>query len=116
MSFSWPWALLSVLVIPLIFAIREWARRRRRRAVVRVTSIALVRTALPGRTRWTRMIPAALFMAGFALLAVGAARPQVSVPVPMKSATILLAFDTSGSMCSTDVDPNRITAAKKAAV
>ncbi|MFD0657841.1 BatA domain-containing protein [Thermocatellispora tengchongensis] len=57
MSFSWPWALLSVLVIPLIFVIREWARRRRRRAAVRVTSIALVRSALPGRTRWTRKIP-----------------------------------------------------------
>jgi Ca-activated chloride channel family protein len=115
MSFSWPWALLSVLIIPLILAIREWARRRRRRAAVRVTSIALVRTALPGRTRWTRLIPPALFMAGIALLAVGAARPQASVPVPKKSATILLAFDTSGSMCSADVDPNRITAARKAA-
>ncbi|MEV4116081.1 VWA domain-containing protein [Nonomuraea sp. NPDC049695] len=54
-------------------------------------------------------------MAGLALLAVGAARPQASVPVPQTSATILLALDTSGSMCSTDVDPNRITAAKKAA-
>ncbi|TMR21474.1 VWA domain-containing protein [Nonomuraea turkmeniaca] len=115
MSFSWPWALLSILVIPLIFAIREWARRRRRRAAVRVTSMALVRSALPGRTRWTRKIPAALFVAGLALLAVGAARPQASVPVPQTSATILLALDTSGSMCSTDVDPNRITAAKKAA-
>ncbi|TMR95354.1 vWA domain-containing protein [Nonomuraea basaltis] len=115
MSFSWPWALLSVLIIPLIFAIREWARRRRRRATVRVTSIALVRSALPGGTRWTRKIPAALLIAGLALLAVGAARPQASVPVPQTSATILLALDTSGSMCSTDVDPNRITAAKKAA-
>ncbi|MBT2234905.1 VWA domain-containing protein [Nonomuraea sp. NEAU-A123] len=115
MSFSWPWALLSVLVIPLIFAIREWARRRRRRAAVRVTSIALVRSALPGRTRWTRKIPPALFIAGLTLLAVGAARPQASVPVPQTSATILLALDTSRSMCSTDVDPNRITAAKKAA-
>ncbi|MEV4577729.1 VWA domain-containing protein [Nonomuraea jabiensis] len=115
MSFSWPWALLSVLIIPLIFAIRWWAGRRRRRAAVRVTSIALVRSALPGRTRWTRRIPAALFIAGLALLAVGAARPQASVPVPMRSATILLALDTSGSMCSTDVDPNRITAARKAA-
>ncbi|MFI7640033.1 VWA domain-containing protein [Nonomuraea sp. NPDC049400] len=115
MTFSWPWALLSVLVIPLVFAIRWWARRRRRRSAVRVTSIALVRSALPGRTRWTRKIPPALFVAGLALLAVGAARPQASVPVPQTSATILLALDTSGSMCSTDVDPNRITAAKKAA-
>nr|BFE81797.1 hypothetical protein GCM10020093_043980 [Planobispora longispora] len=54
-------------------------------------------------------------MAGLVVLAVGAARPQASVPVPQTSATILLALDTSGSMCSTDVDPNRITAAKKAA-
>ncbi len=115
MSFSWPWALLSVLVIPLVFAVRAWARRRRRRAAVRVTSIALVRVALPGRTRWTRRIPAALFVAGLALLAVGAARPQASVPVPRTSATILLALDISGSMCSTDVDPNRLTAATKAA-
>ncbi|GIH98744.1 VWA domain-containing protein [Planobispora takensis] len=115
MTFSWPWALLSALIIPLIFAVREWARRRRRKAAVRVTSIALVRSALPGRTRWTRRIPAALFVAGLALLTVGAARPQASMPVPRTSATILLALDTSGSMCSTDVDPNRITAAKKAA-
>ncbi|GIH91848.1 VWA domain-containing protein [Planobispora siamensis] len=115
MTFSWPWALSSVLIIPLIFVIREWARRRRRKAAVRVTSIALVRSALPGRTRWRRKIPAALFVAGLALLTVGAARPQASMPVPRTSATILLALDTSGSMCSTDVDPNRITAAKKAA-
>lgn len=115
MTLSWPWALLSVMVIPLIFAVRWWALRRRRRAAVRVTSIALVRTALPGRTRWTRKIPPALLVAGLVLLVVGAARPQASVPVPQTSATILLALDTSGSMCSTDVDPNRITAARKAA-
>jgi Mg-chelatase subunit ChlD len=116
MSLSWPWALLTILAIPLIFAIRAWARRRRRRAAVRVTSIALVRTALPGRTRWTRRIPAALFLAGLALLALGAARPQAQVPVPRTSATILLALDTSGSMCSTDVEPNRLIAAKQAAI
>ncbi|MFF3439823.1 VWA domain-containing protein [Streptosporangium sp. NPDC002721] len=115
MSFSWPWALLSLLVIPLILAIREWSRRRRRRATVRVTSIALVRGALPGRTLWTRKIPVVLFITGLALLAVGAARPQASVPVPQTAVTILLALDTSGSMCSTDVDPNRLTAARKAA-
>ena len=115
MTFSWPWALLFALVIPLIFAVRWWALRRRRRAAVRVTSIALVRAAVPGRTRWIRRIPPALFVAGLALLAVGAARPQAEVPVPQRSATILLALDTSMSMCSTDVEPNRLTAAKKAA-
>lgn len=115
MTFAWPWALLSILAIALIFAVREWARRRRRKAAVRVTSIALVRTALPGRTRWVRRLPAALLIAGLALLAIGAARPQATVPVARTSATILLAIDTSGSMCSTDVDPNRITVARRSA-
>src|SRR5262249_29330436 len=115
MSFSWPWALLALLVIPLVFATWWLTRLRRRRAVVRVTSIALVRTAMPGRSRWRRRIPVALLTLGLAVLAVGAARPQATVPVPSSSATIMLALDVSGSMCSTDVQPNRITAAEQAA-
>jgi Ca-activated chloride channel family protein len=114
-SFSWPWALLALLVIPLVLAVWWLTRRRRRRAVIRVTSIALVRTAVPGRSRWRRRIPAALLMLGLAVLAVGAARPQATVPVASSSATIMLAIDVSGSMCSTDVAPNRITAAERAA-
>jgi Ca-activated chloride channel family protein len=91
-------------------------RRRRRRAAVRVTSIALVRAALPPRTRWTQLIPTLLLLLGFATLSVGAARPQATVPVPSNSTTIMLAMDVSGSMCSTDVEPNRLTVAQKAAV
>jgi Ca-activated chloride channel family protein len=115
MSFSWPWALLALLAIPLVFAAWWLTRRRRRRAAVRVTSIALVRAALPGRSRWRRRIPAALLTLGLAVLAVGAARPQATVPVASSSATIMLALDVSGSMCSTDVKPTRITAAEQAA-
>src|ERR1700756_1282607 len=115
MSFSWPWALLALLVIPLVFGYWWLTRRRRRRAVVRVTSISLVRTAMPGRSRWRRRIPVALLTLGLAVLAVGAARPQATVPVASSSATIMLTLDVSGSMCSTDVKPNRITAAEQAA-
>jgi len=115
MSLSWPWALLALLVIPLLFAVWWLSRRRRRRAVVRVTSIALVRAAVPGRSSWRRRIPPALLTLGLAVLAVGTARPQATVPVPSSSATIMLTLDVSGSMCSTDVKPNRITAAEQAA-
>ena len=115
MSFSWPWVLFALLVIPLVFAAWWLTRRRRRRAAVRVTSIALVAAALPGRSRWRRRVPAGLLAAGLAVLAVGAARPQATVPVASSSATIMLALDVSGSMCSTDVKPNRITAAEQSA-
>jgi Ca-activated chloride channel homolog len=116
MTFSWPWALVSLLIIPILCGITWLLRRRRRRAAVRVTSIALVRAALPARTRWTRLIPTLLLLLGFATLSVGAARPQATVPVPSNSTTIMLAMDVSGSMCSTDVEPNRLTVAQEAAV
>ncbi len=115
MSFDWPWALLALAAIPLVLGIAWWSRRRRRRAAVRVTSAVLVRSALPGRTLWRRRIPAALLVLGLAVLGVGAARPQATVAVSSNSTTIMLALDVSGSMCSTDVAPNRINAAEKAA-
>jgi Ca-activated chloride channel family protein len=114
-TFSWPWALLALLILPLVSGAWWLARRWRKRATVRVTSIALVRIAVPGRSRWRRRIPAVLLAVGLAVLAVGAARPQATVPVASSSATIMLAIDTSGSMCATDVPPNRITAAEQSA-
>jgi Ca-activated chloride channel family protein len=114
-SFSWPWALLALAVLPLLFAAWWLSRRRRKRAAVRVTSIALVAAAAAGRSRWRRRVPAGLLVAGLAVLAVGAARPQVSVPEATSDETIMLTVDVSGSMCSTDVRPNRIDAAEQSA-
>ncbi|MEV0719215.1 VWA domain-containing protein, partial [Asanoa sp. NPDC050611] len=115
MSLTWPWALTALLIFPALLGYRWWTRRRRRRETVRLPSLALVRAALPGRSRWRRLIPLWLFAAGLVVLATGAARPQASVPVPANSTTIMLAIDSSGSMCSTDVAPNRLTAAQQAA-
>jgi Ca-activated chloride channel homolog len=115
MSLTWPWALTALLAFPLLLAYRWWTRRRRRKEAVRVPSVTLIRAALPGRSLWRRRIPLWLFAAGLVVLATGAARPQASVPVPANSATLLLAIDVSGSMCSTDVEPNRLIAAQKAA-
>src|SRR5438105_14130210 len=109
MSLSWPWALLALLAIPLVVAAWWWTRRRRRRGAVRVTSIALVRAALPGRTRWRRLIPAGLLLLGLAVLGVGAARPQPYVRLPSSSATIMPPLAISGSMLPTHRRPNRLT-------
>ncbi|GLY94489.1 VWA domain-containing protein [Actinoplanes sp. NBRC 103695] len=115
MSFDWPWALLAVLVVPLIFLARWWFNRRRKRTAITVSSVALIRAALPGRSSWRRRVPVALFLAGLVALAGALARPQATVAVPSNDTSILLAIDVSSSMCSTDVQPNRITAASKAA-
>ena len=115
MSLTWPWALTSLLLVPLLLAFVWWSRRRRRRTAVRVTSLALVRAAVPRRSHWTRRVPPALLVLGLLVLGIGAARPQASVPVPANATTILLAMDVSRSMCATDVDPNRLAVAQKAA-
>ena len=115
MSLSWPWALAALLTVPLLLAVRWWANRRRRRIAVRVSSITLIRAALPGNSQWRRRIPVILFVSGLLVLAVGVARPQATVRVPSNSTSILLAIDVSRSMCSTDVEPNRLTAAREAA-
>jgi Ca-activated chloride channel family protein len=115
MSFSWPWALVALLAVPLLPVARWWLNRRRKRSAVTVSSIALIRAALPGRTAWRRRIPVYLFLAGLTALAGGLARPQASLSVPSNNTSILLAIDVSGSMCSTDVAPNRLTVAFDAA-
>ena len=115
MSFSWPWALTALLAVPLLLAIRWWFNRRRKRAAVTVSSVALIRAALPGRTSWRRRLPVFLFLAGLLALGGALARPQASVSVPSNSTSVLLAIDVSGSMCSTDIEPNRFTVATDAA-
>ena len=115
MSFSWPWALVALLAVPLLLVARWWLNRRHRRAAVTVSSLALIRAALPGRTSWRRRIPAYLFLAGLLALAGGLARPHASLAVPTNTSSILLAIDVSGSMCTTDIEPNRLAAASDAA-
>ncbi|MEJ3749211.1 VWA domain-containing protein [Actinomycetes bacterium KLBMP 9797] len=115
MSLEWPWALTALLAVPLLLLVWWWLHRKRRRAALRVSSVALIRAALPGRSRWRRRIPVILFIAALLVLGFGATRPQASMAVPGNASSILLAIDVSGSMCSTDVAPNRLTVARDAA-
>jgi len=115
MSLGWPWALIALLAVPVLLLVRWWLMRRRRRLAVRVSSVALIQAALPGRTAWRRKIPAVLLVAALLALGLAAARPRATVAVPASATSILLTIDVSTSMCSTDVAPNRLTVAREAA-
>ena len=115
MSLNWPWALTALMVFPLLLGYRWWLRRRRRHGAITVSSVSLIRAALPGQSSWKRRIPVALFALGLLVLSVGATRPTANTLAPSDSSSIMLAMDVSASMCSTDVDPNRLTAAQNAA-
>lgn len=115
MSFTWPLALLSLLAVPALVGAYLLQRRRKRRVAVRYSSVALIRAAMPTRSRWRRLLPMVLFLAGIAGLGVASARPQASMKVPLGRTSIILALDVSRSMCATDVEPNRMAVAQDAA-
>jgi Ca-activated chloride channel homolog len=115
MTFASPELLLVLLLVPAALAAYLLIQRRRTRYVVRFTNVALLENLVPRRPAWRRHVPTALYLAAVALLGVALARPSMTVPVPREEATVVLAMDTSRSMLATDVDPDRLTAAKAAA-
>ena len=114
MSFAIPYALVALVTVPVLVGVYVWQLRRRRREAVAFSSIALIRAALPRQRTWRRHVPIALVLAALAALGTASARPQVRAEVPVSSSAVILAVDVSGSMCATDVSPNRLAAAQYA--
>jgi Ca-activated chloride channel family protein len=109
---AWLWALL---LVPLA-ALAYWASRQRsKRYAVRFTALPALKLAAGTVPAWRRHLPAALALAALAALVVALAKPQKTVAVPVERATIMLVTDHSRSMSATDVEPNRLAAAQRAA-
>jgi Ca-activated chloride channel family protein len=107
--------LLSLALIPPGVLLYSAVGRRRRRLAAAHGGLGLA-LAEPGRRAgFRRRVPAALFLAGFAVMAVALARPQGVVSLPREEGTVILAFDVSGSMAATDLSPTRLDAARTAA-
>ena len=115
-SFAWPLALLSLLVVP---------------AAPRDVLVEPAAPAQAGRSLLERRAPALGAAAAEALAAAPAGRPAPRrtrrarrlppagrtscASVPIARTSIILALDVSRSMCSTDVKPNRLAVAQEAA-
>jgi Ca-activated chloride channel family protein len=106
------WLLAGVVGLAVLYVVLQ---RRRSRYAVRFTNLRLLDRVAPKRPGWRRHVPASLFLAMLALLVVGFARPTDEVRVPKERATVVVAVDVSRSMLATDVDPDRLSAAKAAA-
>jgi Ca-activated chloride channel homolog len=103
--------LLAVLLVLGIYVVLQFARRRR---VLRFANMeVLERVAPPHPTRW-RHVPTILLAASLVLLTTAMAGPTSDVRIPLNRAVVMLVIDVSESMASTDVAPDRLTAAKEA--
>jgi Ca-activated chloride channel homolog len=110
MTFNNPVLLAVGLVVAAALAWAAVAAGRRR-----TRALAAAGVASTGGRR-ARMAGVWCTIAGIAVLAIAAAGPSATVPVSHASGTVIIAMDVSGSMSATDVQPSRLSAAKKAAV
>jgi Ca-activated chloride channel family protein len=113
LTFAWPWGLLALAAVPLVVL---WYRRLVRARAARRAELAALGLAGPAPVPgWRRSLPAALLLSAVVLLLAAVSRPEISVPLPRREGTVLLAFDVSSSMIATDIAPTRMEAAKAAA-
>jgi len=114
-TFQWPEAIISVLVIPgfLWFYIRLEKHRRaaaHRHLVPNFSSAGLV----PARP-FVRRVPLALFLSSLALLSLALARPQIHHSIFALKGTAVLAVDVSTSMKANDAQPSRLAQSQELA-
>jgi Ca-activated chloride channel family protein len=111
-SFESPQLLLVLLFVPLgIYVARAIEARRRERAGAFLGGGAGVRRG-SGRRPWRAVLPGALLVAGFVVLALAVARPQATVALPRPEGTVMISFDVSGSMAASDLPPTRMDTAR----
>jgi Ca-activated chloride channel family protein len=113
-SFSSPWFLVTLLLVPLVLAFAIWMDRRRARYAVAFTNLDLLAQVASRQRSWRRWVPLALFLLALAAASTALARPRAAVSVPANRATVVLLVDVSGSMRASDVKPTRLGAAQAA--
>ncbi len=107
MTFDTPLLLAIGLAIVATLVVAAILLARRRAA-------ALAAAGVPGRG--SRPLGLWLSLVGLAVLAVAAAGPTASIPLPRAAGTVIIAIDTSNSMGADDLDPSRLAAAQQAAL
>ncbi len=115
-SFANPERLWVLLVVPLVIAGYIFALRRRNKVGIRFTNTTILGRVVPKQSQWRRHLAVALSLLSLVALAIAWSRPQGVEMAPRERATVVLVMDVSQSMQATDVKPNRLDAAKAAAV
>lgn len=116
LSFLEPERLFVLLLIPLLIAAYILAQMRKNRRGMRFTNTSMLEAVIPKQSQWRRHLAVALSILSLIALTAAWGRPATQVNVPRERATVVLALDASLSMQATDVQPNRLEAAKEAAV
>ena len=115
LSFLAPSRLWLLLLIPALVGLYLWLvqRKKNRNRQLGRTMFDLV---IPRDRTWLRHVAVGLSILSLLTLTVAFAKPKDQVSVPRERATVVVTIDISLSMEAEDVEPNRLVAAKGAAV
>ena len=116
MTFTDPLILLALVPVAALALAYVLLQRRRTRYAVRFATLPMLDRVAPARPRWRRHLATGLVLLALGAFATAAAGPEMRLRVPYERATVIVAIDVSGSMEAQDVPPDRLTAAKGAAV
>lgn len=106
----WTLALLPVLIIVYLIVLRLKGR-----VALRFTNTGVLGRVVGSQKRWTRHVFVAMSLASLVALGLAYANPLGTEKQPRERATVVMIVDVSLSMSATDVPPNRLSAAKRAA-
>ena len=112
-----PVSLAALALVPALAAFLVWARRRRRRDLETFVAAGLLPVVSPDVDPRRRTTRAVLLVASTLLLALTLGGPMWGFhweEVHREGIDLVVAIDTSRSMLSTDVKPNRLARAKLA--
>ena len=82
MSFTWPLSLLALAVVPVVLGVYLLGAAPAPPRAVTYSSLALLRRAVPRRSRWLRHVPVGLLLASLAVLAHCGGAAQLTADVP----------------------------------
>ena len=98
--------LLLLVLIPIFVVLYIRMQRRRQQLLNNFGSLSLMKAAAQNAPGARPHVPPAIFLLSFTILIIALARPQMEVSLPRIAGTVILAFDVSGSMAATDLQPS----------
>ncbi|MDO5067021.1 MAG: VWA domain-containing protein [Propionibacteriaceae bacterium] len=114
-EFKTPERLWVLLVLPALIIVYLVLMRLKGRTSMRFTNTGVLGRVIGSQRRWTRHMAVAMSLCSLVALGLAWAQPLGIEKVPRERATVVIVVDTSLSMEATDVEPNRLEAAKTAA-
>jgi Ca-activated chloride channel homolog len=113
LSFSSPFWLILLLLVPLTLIVSLLLERRRASSAdgVAFTNIDVLASVIEKRQSVKRWVPLAVLLLALAVAAAAVAKPKARVSISQENATVIMLVDVSGSMQANDVKPTRMAAA-----